>query len=174
MHARGLQDAEGLTGEEPQRISFERRTSSSRSLPSVVLLLSCFSVEWSCFLLLKGYLLCSYNKHKFPGPEKQPWVPNDRSVVCSLHFKPEDYREGLKLRRLKPDAVPSIFPGYPTYLQPAPKKERRPLKRKAATPASAAGKPPVDAKKNRQVHCLATWPHYSNFTRTYTHLESDR
>ncbi|KAM7295701.1 uncharacterized protein ISCGN_020974 [Ixodes scapularis] len=83
------------------------------------------------------------------GPEKQPWVPNDRSVVCSLHFKPEDYREGLKLRRLKPDAVPSIFPGYPTYLQPAPKKERRPLKRKAATPASAAGKPPVDAKKNR-------------------------
>ncbi|XP_075721826.1 uncharacterized protein LOC119186338 [Rhipicephalus microplus] len=64
------------------------------------------------------------------GPGKQPWLPNDRSKVCSLHFRPEDYRESTKYRRLKPDAAPTLFPDFPTYLQPAPSQPRRPAKRK--------------------------------------------
>ncbi|KAK8769863.1 hypothetical protein V5799_013673 [Amblyomma americanum] len=55
--------------------------------------------------------------------------------ACSLHFRPENYREGLKLRRLKPDAVPTVFPAFPVYLQPSPNQTRRLLKRKF--PASA-------------------------------------
>lgn len=31
------------------------------------------------------------------------------SVVCSLHFKPEDYRTEAR-KRLKPGVIPSIFP----------------------------------------------------------------
>lgn len=67
---------------------------------------------------------------RFTGPGKQPWLPNDRSKVCSLHFRPEDYRESTKYRRLKPDAAPTLFPDFPTYLQPAPSQPRRPAKRK--------------------------------------------
>ncbi|XP_035226926.1 THAP domain-containing protein 6-like [Stegodyphus dumicola] len=40
------------------------------------------------------------------------WTPvgsADRSVICSLHFHPADFKQGLKLRRLQPYAVPSIF-----------------------------------------------------------------
>ncbi|KAH6933477.1 hypothetical protein HPB50_015425 [Hyalomma asiaticum] len=59
------------------------------------------------------------------GPGKQPWVPSDRSKVCSLHFKQDDYREGLKMRKSKPDAIPSLFPSYPAYMQePLPKKRK--------------------------------------------------
>ncbi|KAH7985769.1 hypothetical protein HPB49_026279 [Dermacentor silvarum] len=73
------------------------------------------------------------------GPGKNPWIPSDRSKVCSLHFKEDDFREGLKIRKLKPAAVPSVFPQYPTYLQQVAKKERRPLKRKAAKPDMSDG-----------------------------------
>ncbi|XP_037523600.2 DNA transposase THAP9 [Rhipicephalus sanguineus] len=79
------------------------------------------------------------------GPGKEPWIPSDRSKVCSLHFKAEDYKQGLKSKRLKPDAVPSIFPSYPTYLQEQPKKGRRELKR--PSPSSPAGGLDVDAKR---------------------------
>ncbi|XP_077484185.1 uncharacterized protein LOC144094136 [Amblyomma americanum] len=80
------------------------------------------------------------------GPGKALWTPSDRSKVCSLHFKEGDFREGLKIRKLKPDAVPSVFPQYPTYLQQWAKKERRLLKRKPAKPASPTGR---DAKAAR-------------------------
>lgn len=36
--------------------------------------------------------------------------------MCSIHFKKEDFKENMAVRRLlKPTAVPSIFPGYPWY-----------------------------------------------------------
>ncbi|KAH8022412.1 hypothetical protein HPB51_024142 [Rhipicephalus microplus] len=82
------------------------------------------------------------------GPGKQPWEPSDRSKVCSLHFKPEDYRESLKLRKLKPDAIPSIFPSYPGYMQEPSRKERQPVKR-CAVPGLSPDKPHAEAKKNR-------------------------
>lgn len=68
------------------------------------------------------------------GSGSEQWAPNDRSKVCSLHFTREDYKEGLKMRRLKPDAVPTVFPNCPPYQRPgAKRKERRTLKRAAPT-----------------------------------------
>ncbi|XP_042147466.1 52 kDa repressor of the inhibitor of the protein kinase-like [Ixodes scapularis] len=82
--------------------------------------------------------------HKFPANDdrRQAWlkaisrkdfVPNDKSsssVVCSLHFADSDYTLGsTKLRRLKRDAVPSIFSGYPTYMHPQKPQKRRKLER---------------------------------------------
>ena len=58
-------------------------------------------------------------------------MPKNHSRVCSLHFREDDYRveskdkikarknkanlDGLKLKLLKADAVPSIFPNLPEY-----------------------------------------------------------
>ncbi|XP_037514282.1 THAP domain-containing protein 11-like [Rhipicephalus sanguineus] len=82
------------------------------------------------------------------APGKQPCGPSDRSKVCSLHFKPEDYREGLKLRKLKPAAIPSIFPSYAGYMPESSRKGRQPVKR-GAVPGLSADKPHAEAKKNR-------------------------
>ncbi|EEC14333.1 conserved hypothetical protein [Ixodes scapularis] len=85
------------------------------------------------------------------GPE--PWAPNDRSKVCSLHFKPEDYREGLKLRRLKPDAVPTVFSDRPAFPRPAAKKDGP--KRAPETPPPEIS--PVSARKARRVERDKSW-----------------
>lgn len=57
------------------------------------------------------------------------FVPTKYSRVCSLHFKEEDFvsercdknprrQSGrLKKKSLKGDAIPSVFPDYPSYLQ---------------------------------------------------------
>lgn len=66
---------------------------------------------------------------------REDWVPSDRSLVCSLHFTPSDYEEtstdtnkyrktNLKLRRLKKSAIPTQFPGLPSYLSKSKKIER--------------------------------------------------
>ncbi|XP_077564141.1 uncharacterized protein LOC144179597 [Haemaphysalis longicornis] len=47
---------------------------------------------------------------KAEGAAGTQWVPSDRSKVCSRHFRQEDYRQDVKIRLLRPDAVPSIFP----------------------------------------------------------------
>ncbi|KAK8774441.1 hypothetical protein V5799_011024 [Amblyomma americanum] len=88
------------------------------------------------------------------GPGKEPWVPSDRSRVCSLHFRPENYREGLKLRRLKPDAVPTVFPAFPVYLQPSPKQTQRLLKRKFPASAPSVSETPGLVKNDRQNECI--------------------
>ncbi|XP_042150483.1 uncharacterized protein LOC115308658, partial [Ixodes scapularis] len=80
-------------------------------------------------------VVTAYNAIWAAGLGKQPWIPSDRSKVCSLHFKSGDYRDGLQRRRLKTDAIPSI-PDYPAYLQAAPTKERQTLKRRAVAPVS--------------------------------------
>ncbi|XP_049274277.1 peroxynitrite isomerase THAP4-like [Rhipicephalus sanguineus] len=58
---------------------------------------------------------------------RKNWVPNSTSnysAVCSLHFVEADFRENTKRRMLKPDAVPSVFPHYPSYMKNEPPKER--------------------------------------------------
>jgi hypothetical protein len=56
---------------------------------------------------------------KREGPRKTLWKPNDLSVVCKMHFKPEDFKQTLQSlvavggrtrRDLKSGVVPSIFP----------------------------------------------------------------
>ncbi|CAH0400607.1 unnamed protein product [Chilo suppressalis] len=57
--------------------------------------------------------------HKFPRnlKERQKWidvVPGKvtlTSVICSLHFKLDDFSQNVSKRYLKRHAVPSIFPG---------------------------------------------------------------
>ena len=100
-----------------------------------------------------GYGGCSYppgvSRHKFPKKDPELLAKWNRAlcresfdpefvssaVVCSEHFRPSDFithsqnnqacrRKGeLSRRRLKPDAVPSIFK-IPTYLLREPPKER--------------------------------------------------
>ncbi|GAB6022823.1 hypothetical protein CHUAL_006920 [Chamberlinius hualienensis] len=41
--------------------------------------------------------------------QDEPWLPNDKSVVCSKHFLPKDYKEGTKIKKLIHDAVPTVF-----------------------------------------------------------------
>ncbi|KAK4882664.1 hypothetical protein RN001_005983 [Aquatica leii] len=69
--------------------------------------------------------------HLFPkDPEKQnlwitalrskDWCPSDSSTVCSLHFEEHCFDRSLNnIVRLKPDAVPTIFKSFPSYLQQA-------------------------------------------------------
>ena len=55
------------------------------------------------------------------------WEPTSRSVICSQHFKPEDYEPYTPFRcrrRLKPSAVPSVFTGCQTVPQPKAKKRK--------------------------------------------------
>ncbi|KAH7953271.1 hypothetical protein HPB49_006688 [Dermacentor silvarum] len=72
---------------------------------------------------------------------RDDWTPNTTScysTVCSRHFGSSDFKEGCTIRKLKKDAVPSIFEEYPAYLQ-APKNreisDASAGKREAAAPA---------------------------------------
>ncbi|KAH7936774.1 hypothetical protein HPB49_003917 [Dermacentor silvarum] len=59
---------------------------------------------------------------------RDDWTPNTTScysTVCSRHFGSSDFKEGCKIRKLKKDAVPSIFEEYSAYLQPPKNREKR-------------------------------------------------
>lgn len=84
------------------------------------------------------------------GPNKTLWQPTETAKVCSVHFRPEDYKEGAKTRILKRNAVPSVFPNYPAYMQrtaeriraEAMKQSERPYLRKFESPGRASTQPP--------------------------------
>ncbi|KAH8028523.1 hypothetical protein HPB51_017649 [Rhipicephalus microplus] len=73
---------------------------------------------------------------------RDDWTPNTtscHSTVCSRHFSSSDFKEVCEIRKLKKDAVSSIFEEYPLYLQPPKKRERShaPVrKREAAVPVN--------------------------------------
>ncbi|KAH7940880.1 hypothetical protein HPB49_007399 [Dermacentor silvarum] len=73
---------------------------------------------------------------------RDDWTPNTTScysTVCCRHFGSFDFKEGCKIRKLKKDAVPSIFEEYPAYLQPPKNRERSDAsvrKREAAAPVN--------------------------------------
>ncbi|KAI5706041.1 hypothetical protein M8J75_004328 [Diaphorina citri] len=74
--------------------------------------------------------------HSFPSDVelKRKWVkairrqgfePSRHTVICSSHFSANDFVESSTFKRiLKPNVVPSIFSGFPSYYQPPPKKSR--------------------------------------------------
>ncbi|XP_065291816.2 THAP domain-containing protein 11-like [Dermacentor albipictus] len=51
------------------------------------------------------------------GGKGTKWQPTDRSLVCALHFTEQDYKVANKNRVLLQTAVPTVFPGYPSYMR---------------------------------------------------------
>ncbi|KAF6202454.1 hypothetical protein GE061_004854 [Apolygus lucorum] len=41
------------------------------------------------------------------------WMPSSSSRICSLHFEESQFRHWANYRRLLPNALPTVFPGYP-------------------------------------------------------------
>ncbi|KAK3770682.1 hypothetical protein RRG08_037874 [Elysia crispata] len=52
--------------------------------------------------------------------------PTKSSLICSKHFREDDFHQGEKRRKLKSNAVPTIF-DFPAHLQKAPTPSRRPI-----------------------------------------------
>lgn len=50
---------------------------------------------------------------------RKDFKPNKGSKICSDHFKESDFigQSGFRYKRLKLDAVPSIFPEFPAHKQ---------------------------------------------------------
>ena len=88
--------------------------------------------------LIKGNSTIRF--HSFPTRDielRNKWIqavrrvnfePKSHDMICSEHFLPSDYKENTKIKILKNDAVPSVFPAFPSHLQP-PAKKRRVLER---------------------------------------------
>jgi len=62
---------------------------------------------------------------------RQNWKPTKHSVLCSEHFESSCFRFYANQKRLKEDAVPSVFK-FPEHLMPKPKTPRRTLVRSVA------------------------------------------
>lgn len=63
---------------------------------------------------------CCFKYNRFPRDEelKKKWIwamkrdkyqPFRTAVICSEHFTAKDYVSGIKIKKLKNDAVPSVF-----------------------------------------------------------------
>jgi hypothetical protein len=58
------------------------------------------------------------------------WEPTSYTCICSEHFEKTCYIEAEgKINRLNKNAVPTIFPKFPSYLQVKKSAPRRPLNR---------------------------------------------
>ena len=66
---------------------------------------------------------------------RKQWKPTKHSFICSDHFHESCFviRPGAEGRRLKDDAVPSIFQTFPSYYQKDIKFRRSPRKRQYVT-----------------------------------------
>lgn len=58
-------------------------------------------------------------QHWIDALRRKDFTPSRTAVLCSKHFRPEDFdRTSLSSIRLRDHVVPSIFPAFPAYLQP--------------------------------------------------------
>lgn len=57
---------------------------------------------------------------------REGFEPTKHTVICSEHFLETGYlvRPGSYRKMLKPDAIPTVFPAFPSYYQPPAKKSR--------------------------------------------------
>jgi hypothetical protein len=61
---------------------------------------------------------------------RKDYVPSASAVLCTKHFKPEDVdRTSLCCVRIRDNAVPSVFPAFPSYLQTVKKARKTPRQR---------------------------------------------
>ena len=65
------------------------------------------------------------------NPDGTSWTPKPREKVCSAHFVETDFYKGHSRACLKPDAIPSVFPNYPTHKQNFSSRRKSPKKRTA-------------------------------------------
>ena len=64
---------------------------------------------------------------------RRDFTPSKYAYVCSAHFVEEDFDRTSKcVVRLRPCAIPSVFPAFPKYLQMQPK-PRPPPKARSTT-----------------------------------------
>ncbi|KAF9418682.1 hypothetical protein HW555_004510 [Spodoptera exigua] len=68
---------------------------------------------------------------------RDDWTPSKFSRLCSLHFEPCCYREGLDKKILHSYAVPTIFTNQPTIKEKIPVK-RRIIMKTASTASTSA------------------------------------
>ena len=62
---------------------------------------------------------------------REGWLPTKHSFICSDHFLQSDFVQNTGIyKRLKKDAVPSVFPTYPKHLQKNTVKHKLPTERK--------------------------------------------
>ncbi|RXN09799.1 THAP domain-containing 6-like protein [Labeo rohita] len=83
----------------------------------------------------KGYkrkMQSSFNKFPSDKQRRQSWAialrregfePKDRTVLCSCHFRPEDFDKTGQTVRLRQGAIPSIFK-FPDHLSKQPSSSR--------------------------------------------------
>lgn len=94
--------------------------------------------------------------HRFPKDKvlRRLWTvalrrrhfkPNDRSVICSRHFKTEDFDLTGQTTRLRERVVPSVFvfSRCPTPSASVPKPRTTKTSQKAATPPAPPPPPPL-------------------------------
>ena len=116
--------------------------------------------------------------HTFPSAEKhlerrqkwiasvkrKNWTPTKHSVLCSAHFTSDFYRRppGLKMPAiLKPNAIPTVFPAFPSYLQPTQTKQRRAITRRAPSEPmmQESDQPPCSETDNQEQAVRASEAH---------------
>ena len=83
-------------------------------MPGTVLTGTRRDLEYQCMNFLTK--IHSYCKKWVKAIRREKWFPTQSSVLCSTHFSDDCFVEGKKNRRLKKDAVPSIF-NFPKHLQ---------------------------------------------------------
>ena len=83
---------------------------------------------------------------------RENFVPSKTAVVCSSHFLDQDFEQSSRsgCRRLRADAVPSVFPAFPSRLQ------RKPLVRKAPADRSMAALTSSSAPQSSSVAALTS------------------
>lgn len=59
--------------------------------------------------------------------KRKDWTPTIHSKICSKHFLPEDFYPDQSIKRLREDAVPSVFAYPPKVKKRRPPKIRQPL-----------------------------------------------
>lgn len=102
--------------------------------------------------------------HRFPANQdlRKKWiavlkrknfVPGVGSAVCSDHFKASDYKTNTSRRELQFNVLPSVFPAFPTHLQPPEKVPRRVLVRPEPEAVSQVSSESEDEQGSGNSNC---------------------